>query len=71
MKEIEASVSFGDYKKERVEMKEITKEDALMTMFKARGIRMNGEANMRPTPPADLITDPVNKVFVIRQWLKD
>jgi len=67
MTKIEARVSFGDYIKERGEMRDMTKEDALMTMFKRRGIQMAGETNMKPREPVTLITDPVNKVFVIKQ----
>jgi hypothetical protein len=67
MKEIEASVSFGEYIRERGSMQGITKEDALMTMFKKRGIQMDGDVNMKPREPVTIITDPVNKVFVVRQ----
>ena len=67
MRTIEATVSFDEYMKERRGMGGMGMEDALMTMFKARGILMDGDVDMKPREPVTLITDPVNKVFVMKQ----
>lgn len=67
---VEQSVSFDEYKSARACGRfdvSATKEDVLMALFKEKGIDMIGDRDMRPTPPAEIITDMDGKRFVIRQ----
>jgi|GEM_PF-5041582 len=65
MRTVEARVSFGEYLQVRAAASGEPMEDTLMKMFQARGILMGSD--MKPVQPADIITDPVNEVFVLRQ----
>lgn len=67
----EISITFDDYMRARasgVFGEETSKEDVLMSMFREKGIRMDGEKDMKPTPPVEIITDEKRGVFVIKQW---
>jgi hypothetical protein len=68
---IEVRISFEDYMEERKGGKwgeSTSKEDVLMSMFRERGVRMDGDKDMKPVPPVEIITDDVNHVFIIKQW---
>jgi hypothetical protein len=68
---IEVRISFKDYMDERKSEKwgdDTSKEDVLMSMFRERGVRMDGDKDMKPVPPVEIITDADNEFFIIKQW---
>lgn len=68
---LEIVITFDDYMRARGSGEwgaETSKEDVLMSMFRAKGIHMDGEKDMKPTPPVEIITDEKRGVFVIKQW---
>jgi hypothetical protein len=60
-------LTFSDYKKRRLagEFSDLNKEQALMAMFAEQGLIMNTDG--RPRQPAEIITDPKNKCFLLKQ----
>lgn len=68
--EVVVEVTFKEYTAERLSNKwpaKVMQDQVLMAMFQRRGIQMDGDLSMRPTPPVEIITDTENQRFVIKQ----
>ncbi len=69
-KEVVVEVTFDEYTAERMNNRwpeKVAQDQVLMAMFQQRGIQMNGDLSMKPTPPVEIITDTANQKFVIKQ----